>query len=160
MLLMKKTPVRRAWRRCTRAYEKSIPSVSMDNCWRSIIAQDLFDSSSPIAKAEVLASSDKTGLAFLPQPPPTASMTIGMKVMPWARHYVCVFSWSHLKSSYLVHTVSETCTASLSMSTRKPLVTAKSQAAGGPDLHLGMKTSAGRLNCGCEAYSDIGVPSS
>ena len=45
---------------------------------------------------------------------------------------------------------------SLSMSILKPLVTAKSQAAGGPDLHLGMKTSAGRLSCGCESYAGMG----
>ena len=39
-----------------------------------------------MAKAEVLASSDQTPLATVPQPPPTASMIVGTKVMPCAWH--------------------------------------------------------------------------
>jgi len=39
-------------------------------------------SSSPVAKALFLASSDHTHLAILHQPPPTASTTMGMKVKP------------------------------------------------------------------------------
>ena len=114
----------------------------MDRRWRSIIAQELLDSSSPVAKAEDLASLVQTPLASLPQPPPTASMTIGMNVMPCARHWERVSLWLYLKSSYLAHTWSAPWLAWTSESTRSPLVTAKSQAAGGPDCHLGIKTSA------------------
>ena len=55
----------------------------IESRWRSMMAQVFSVSSSPVAKAEVLASSDQTHLAILPQPPPTASMTIGMKENPW-----------------------------------------------------------------------------
>ena len=58
----------------------------IDRRWRSIMAQERSVWSSPIAKAEDLASSDQTPLATLPQPPPTASMTIGMNVIPCAVH--------------------------------------------------------------------------
>ena len=54
------------------------------------MAQSLSVASPPEAKAQVLASSDQTHLAILPQPPPTASMIIGMNVMPWASHWVRV----------------------------------------------------------------------
>ena len=50
-------------------------------CW-SIVAQERSVKSSPVAKAEDLASSDQTPFAILPQLPPTASMTIGMNVIP------------------------------------------------------------------------------
>jgi hypothetical protein len=51
------------------------------------VAQVLSVESSPEAEAEVLASSDLTHLAILPQPP-EASMIMGMKVMPRAAHSV------------------------------------------------------------------------
>ena len=61
------------------------------------MAQVLLASSSPEAKAEVLASSDQTHLAILPQPP-TDSMIIGMNVMPWASHWVREPLWLHLST--------------------------------------------------------------
>ena len=70
-------------------------------CW-SMMAQVDSVSSSPVAKAEFLASSDQTHLAILPQAPPTASTTIGMNVMPWARHSARVSWWLDLRSSYLL----------------------------------------------------------
>ena len=56
----------------------------MERRWRRKIALERSVWSSPIAKVLFLASSDQTPRAILPQPPPTASITIGMKVMPWA----------------------------------------------------------------------------
>ena len=112
------------------------------------MAQERSVSSSPVAKAEDLASSDQTPLAVLPQPPPVASTTIGMKLMPCAEHCALVSLYEHLKSSYLVSTDSGSRMESWSTSCRSPLVTAKSHAAGGPDRHLGMYTSAGRRALG------------
>ena len=63
-------------------HQEFIRCKVMDKRWRQAIAQERSVSSSPVAKAEVLASSDQTPLATLPQPPPVASMTIGMKVIP------------------------------------------------------------------------------
>ena len=56
----------------------------IDMRWRNITAQEFVVSSSPVAKAEDLASSDQTPLAIFPHPPPTASMIMGVKVIPWA----------------------------------------------------------------------------
>jgi hypothetical protein len=52
--------------------------------------------SSPEAQTYFLASSDHTHLAILPQPPPTASTIIGMKLMPWAWQSALVSLWLHL----------------------------------------------------------------
>ena len=102
------------------------------------MAQESSVASSPEAKTDFLASSDQTHLAILPQPPPTASTTMGMKLMPWAWQSVCVLLWLHLKSWYLSVMQLVLISASGGRSNRSPLVTAKSQAAGGPNLHLGM----------------------
>ena len=56
----------------------------IDRRWRNMTAQEFVVSSSPVAKAEDLASSDQTPLAIFPHPPPTASMIMGVKVIPWA----------------------------------------------------------------------------
>ena len=101
--------------------------------------------SSPAANAEDFASSDQTHLAIFPQPPPTASMIIGMNVMPCAEHWFLVSRWLHLKSSYLVSAASPSWDDSARTSSRTPLVTAKSQQAGGPPRQRGRYTSAGRL---------------
>ena len=55
----------------------------MESRWRSMMADALSEVNSPVAKAEVLASSLHTPLATGPHPPPTASMTMGIKLMPW-----------------------------------------------------------------------------
>lgn len=55
--------------------------------------------SSPVAKAEVLASSDQTARASAAHPPPTASTTMGIKMIPSARHARFVSKWLHLNPS-------------------------------------------------------------
>ena len=54
----------------------------MESLWSIWMALSLSDVSSPIAKECFLASSDQTRRACLPQPPPEASMIIGMKDNP------------------------------------------------------------------------------
>ena len=102
-------------------------------CWRKT-AEVLSVSSSPRAYAEDLASSDQKHLADFPQPPPTASMTMGMKDIPCSRHAASVPLCEHLKSSYLAKEDDGSAMESLTLSKRMPLVTAKSRAAGGPNV--------------------------
>ena len=57
-----------------------------------------------------------------------------------------------------MRTVSQSLADSTNEESRAPLVTAKSQAAGGPDRHLGMYTSAGRLALAALSSSSYQVP--
>ena len=98
---------------------------------------------SPVSTALVLASSLQTLCAAGPQPPPTASQITGMKVMPSARHFSSVSRYEHFSLSYASVAAELSSADLLTKSTLRPLVTAKSRAAGVPLRHLGMNMSAG-----------------
>ena len=103
---------------------------------------------SPAMHALTLASSEKTATAAGPQAPPSASMTMGMKLMPaaWQSSSVllCCLLWSSYCVMAAVGSSMVVCTRSL----RRPEVTAKSRAARGPERQRGRKTSAGRRASG------------
>ena len=99
---------------------------------------------SPVRADLRLASSLHTAFAASPHPPPSASHTNGIKAKPSSWQVVSVAKWERLKSSY-VSTAIEPFSADLrTISLLRPLVTARSRAAGKPLRQRGRYTSAGR----------------
>ena len=94
-------------------------------------------SRSPVIEDCSLASSWKILCAWGPHPPPSASAIMGMNEMPSSRHWRSVSWYSLLKSSYARTVTPGSMAARLAMSSRSPLVTARSKAAGRPCRHLG-----------------------
>ena len=76
--------------------------------------------------------------------PHVATTMSGVNEKPWSLHCRFVSRWLHLKSSYRTSGASGSRAEAATISSRNPLVAAKSQAAAGPPRHLGMYTSAGR----------------
>ena len=103
------------------------------------------ESSSPVNKDLYFASSLHTAKAAGPQPPPSASQMRGIKVMPSSRQDVSVSRYVRLKFSFYVVAAVPSSADLMTLSLLRPLVMARSKAAGMPLRHLGRYTSAGLL---------------
>ena len=112
----------------------SLCSTRLRDCW--ICKAHVF-SSSPVRADFNLASSLNTLYASPPQPPPSASATRGTKMMPADSHSLCVSIYSRLKSSYCRTAACPSWAAAVRTCGRRPLVTAKSKAAGNPRRQRG-----------------------
>ena len=102
------------------------------------------ESVSPEIMLLCFARSVHTLWAAGPHPPPSASHIMGMKVIPSSRQRLSVCKWDRLTSSYAFVALDPSSADLVTISPLKPLVMAKSRAAGAPRRHLGRYTSAGR----------------
>ena len=97
---------------------------------------------SPVKTDFCWASKLHTRLAAGPHPPPSASQMMGINPTPSSWHLDFVSMQAHLKSSYFFVTELPSSADLFTTSDLRPLVTAKSKAAGVPLRHLGTYTSA------------------
>ena len=98
---------------------------------------------SPVSVDLYFASSLHTEWAAGPHPPPSASHMRGMNWIPSSLHIDSVSRYILFLFSYIVTAIDPFSAERSIMSLLKPLVTARSRAAGVPRRHLGRYTSAG-----------------
>ena len=99
----------------------SLWSIRPKDCRRRLT---MVESSSPDAKALCLASLLHTLWAAGPQPPPSASHIIGINDIPSSWQAASVSKWVLLMSSYVLVAAEPSKADLLTMSPRRPLVTA------------------------------------